>query len=140
MYFAYGRNMDSETIRDRCPTATVVCPGRLLDHQFIIIHRGVASVTPVPGATVHGVVMMISAADEAALDRYEGVEGGYYRKVIKPIVCAADRADKALIYVATSTRPGHPRQGYLEDVIRGAKVSGLPGDYLDELMAWSLKR
>ena len=46
IYFAYGSNMNRCQMMQRCPGAKPFALGRLLDYQFIINTRGVASVVP----------------------------------------------------------------------------------------------
>jgi len=59
---------------------------------------GVASIAPDDNDSVTGVVWNISTVDEAALDRYEGVGSGNYRKFTTDVVQNGARMP-ALIYV-----------------------------------------
>ena len=75
-YFAYGSNMNAEQMAQRCPEHLLVGQAILEDYEFIITTRGYASIIPVQGKTVQGLVYQINPTDEATLDRNEGVAIG----------------------------------------------------------------
>jgi hypothetical protein len=101
----------------------------------LLAASGVASVVPLLGSQVHGVLWTMNRSDEQSLDRFEGVEAGFYRKEMVPV--GFDGRDiAALIYVATDPTPGRPRSGYLEAVIAAARSHRLPDAYLSELLGW----
>lgn len=134
LHFAYGSNMSRALMR-RCPTAREVGPAMLENHRFIITRDGYASVLPRPGAVVHGVLWRLGPRDLAALDRYEGVDSGLYRRATLP-VRACTRRVAALVYVARSRRAGRPKPGYQALVVAAARDLNLPRDYVDALMRW----
>lgn len=119
-YFAYGSNMDVQQMAVRCPDAVVVGTACLPGHRFLINTHGVATVVPSQEEVVHGVLWEISKADEASLDRYEGVASGFYSKVITRVRFTDGNTADALIYVARDDRPGRARPGYLERVLAAA--------------------
>lgn len=136
-YYAYGSNMDPEQMASRCPGATFAGIGKLKDHRFMINLKGVASIVPDPQGNVYGVVWSISIAHKLILDGFEGVEDKkYYEEIIQVLTNTNELID-ALVYVATETLPGLPREGYLEKILRGAEHFGLPPQYIEELSAWS---
>jgi gamma-glutamylcyclotransferase (GGCT)/AIG2-like uncharacterized protein YtfP len=135
-YFAYGSDMDEGQMALRCPNAKLVGRASLADHSFLINERGVASVTAAPNRAVHGLLWTISSTDEKALDRYEGVALGHYRKEVLPIQQMSGGAVDALVYVASSNNPGIPRAGYMERINHNATEHGLPDDYIEELQSW----
>ena len=128
-YFAYGSNMDVQQMAVRCPDAVVVGTACLPGHRFLINTHGVATVVPSQGESIHGVLWEISKADEASLDRYEGVAAGFYRKVITRVWLDDGNAADALIYIATDETPGAPRAGYMERVVAAAKSHRLSAKY-----------
>lgn len=141
-YFAYGANMSRADMARRCPGAGLVNGAVLPDHRFRINRRGVATVAPEAAAQVHGVLWMITDADERALDRYEGVADGLYGKQrqrvyvqVGPVLESVEGVE-ALIYVATDRSRGAPRAGYLDQVIAGAESHALPPEYVAEIRAW----
>jgi gamma-glutamylcyclotransferase (GGCT)/AIG2-like uncharacterized protein YtfP len=137
-YFAYGTNMSRAQMAYRCPGAGLVQPAVLRDHRFVIASHGFGTVSPERTAAVHGVLWLVTAEDERALDRYEGVEEGMYQRDRRRVhVRLGDASDavEALLYVAPPAPRGQPRVGYLQQVIAGALAQGLPDDYVTELRA-----
>ncbi len=114
----------------RCPDAEIVGVATLSGHQFRINTHGVATVVPAKRSVVHGVLWKISLADEASLDRYEGVKSGFYRKSMECVHLSDGTKGDALIYLATDGRPGRARPGYLERVLAAAEDNRLPDDYI----------
>lgn len=53
-YFAYGANMDLNTMFNRCPSAKFIEAGKLDGYRFIINTRGVASIISDATASVSG--------------------------------------------------------------------------------------
>ncbi|MGH7700028.1 MAG: gamma-glutamylcyclotransferase family protein [Gemmatimonadales bacterium] len=131
-YFAYGSNMSRAQMAVRCPGAAVVDRAVLGGHRFVINRRGVATVVPDAAAAVHGVLWTIGPEDERALDRYEGVAEGLYRRE-RCRVTAGGRPVDALVYVAAEVAAGVPRAGYLELIVQAAEAHGLPAEYVREL-------
>ena len=136
LYFAYGSNMDEEQMRNRCPDATTVRTARLLNYQFIINSRGVATVVPDGSSAVHGVLWRITAECEAKLDEYEGVEWGTYTKKKLGVKAEDGQTIEALVYVARDSEPGEGRDGYMERIAAAAGHQGLPAAYIEELRSW----
>jgi hypothetical protein len=138
-YFAYGTNMSRAQMAYRCPGAGLVQAAVLRDHRFLIASHGFGTVTPERTAEVHGVLWLVTAEDERALDRYEGVNEGLYqrdrRRVLVRLGGAGD-AVEALLYVAPAVQRARPRIGYLQQVIAGALAQGLPDGYVAELRRW----
>ncbi len=132
-YFAYGSNMDVRQMALRCPAAVILGLASLPAHAFLINTRGVATVIPAPKQVVHGVLWEISPADEARLDRYEGVASGFYRKDIARVRATGGTEMDALIYLASDVRPGQPRSGYMEGVLEAAEQCPLPETYIAAL-------
>lgn len=125
----------------RCPGSQLVGPARLMAHIFLINGRGFASVIPALDRVVHGLLWKITPADEAALDRYEGVVGGYYLKEFVAVhLDGSSEAVQALVYVASNNRPGAPQPGYLEKIARAARRHGFPAEYVADLEAWMTTR
>ncbi len=133
-YFSYGSNMDALQMQSRCPTARQLGTAVLSSHHFQIDGRGVATVTACTGFSVHGVVWDITEADEASLDRYEGVPNFYVKQCC--LVRLDDTDATTLIYCSTNYSTGSPRSGYLEKIITAAEDNDLPGDYVMELKSW----
>lgn len=137
LYFAYGSNMDPERMRERCPGARALGAARLPDHRLIftresLLGGGVASVEPSPGDETWGALWDITALDEQALDEYEGVDRGAYRKAVAGVEIEG-RRETAMIYVAATRRARRPSRRYLDGLVRGARTHGLPAGYVTRL-------
>jgi gamma-glutamylcyclotransferase (GGCT)/AIG2-like uncharacterized protein YtfP len=78
LYFAYGSNLNKRQMFERCPSASPVRTHELLGWKLIF--RGTADIVPSFGNTVMGGLYRITRTDEMALDRYEGVGRGRYRR------------------------------------------------------------
>jgi hypothetical protein len=120
-YFAFGSNMDVEQMSHRCPDAKKISVATLVDYRFAINDRGVATVIPTSGVNTEGVLWSISPDDKVKLDRYEGVKSGHYFCESVQVTTATGSV-LALIYIATSQKPGTARPGYMENIVRVARA------------------
>ena len=136
LYFAYGSNMSREPMRQRCPGARVLGRATLREHRFVIMANGYASVVPSPGDDVHGVLWRVTPRDLAALDAYENIAGGLYRRVMLSVIHNSATV-AAITYLGCVKREGHPRKGYLELVIESGREAGLPAEYIEGLARYS---
>lgn len=136
LYFAFASNMDIAQMAERCDGAECLGAATLADYRFAIGRRGYATVVPEPGAKVHGVLWGLHPRHEAALDVYEGIRHGLYRKVTLPVRTAAGEAREALVYIAGDPATGKTVPGYMEKVVAAAEHHGLPAAYVAELKGW----
>lgn len=121
LYAAYGSNLNIEQMKMRCPTAQPIAKTCLPDYRLVFqgMLRGAhANIIPAPGESVPLVIWEISAADEKALDRYEGVAGGYYTKEYLRGPVNGKQQD-ILIYIMTPHDHGIPNNGYLATIVQG---------------------
>lgn len=118
----------------RCPDAAHPRPAVLTDHDWLINQRGVATVEPLAGNRVYGVVWQISDGDLATLDSAEGVPVRYRRDEMT--VHTDDGPSPAWVYIDHRVTPGPPRPGYLPKIIDGATEHGLPQRWVDFLRRW----
>lgn len=135
-YFAYGSNMDPVQMAVRCPGAApvgVAClRGWRLTFDRFSDRRGghVADVVPDETAATWGVLWDVTDEHLAALDRFEGVGMGAYRRS-ELAVHLGDEAMVAAVYVVCEpTAPGLPPASYLDHLVSGARAFGLPAHYL----------
>lgn len=133
-YFAYGSNLSVQQMARRCPDAADPRPATLSDHDWLINERGVATVEPLDGAQVHGVLWQVSDHDLATLDSAEGVPVRYRRDRLT--VQTAEGPAPAWVYIDHRVEPGPPRPGYLERIIDGALHHGLPPRWIEFLRRW----
>ncbi len=137
-YFAYGSNLSSRQMRQRCPTARVasraVLPGHRL--EFVQPHDawggGVAGILPDPGRRVEGVVYRLSAEDLHRLDAYEPVRERRYWRTRVQVTLPAGTMKLAWTYegLVLDGAPFAPSERYLATLIDGAREHGLPEDYI----------
>jgi hypothetical protein len=129
LYFAYGANMVRDGMAARCPGARLIGPAVLEHRRFAIIRSGHGTVLKAPGARVHGVLWRLARGDAAALDRFEEVARGLYRRA-EAVVRRNGRPVAALVSIAAATVPGgRPRAAYIAAILGAAREFGFPADY-----------
>ena len=137
--FAYGSNMLTARLRERCPSARPLGAAELRGyelrwHKTSKDRSGKCDIvrTDQPGASVFGVVYEIAVGEKGALDKAEGLGAGYDEAVIG-VHHGSDRLT-ATAYVATRTDPAlKPYSWYRALVVAGAREHGLPADYIARL-------
>lgn len=137
LYFAYGSNMDKAAMAVRCPRSRALGLARLARHRFVIMAPGLASVVADSSAAVHGVLWDMALSDIPALDRYEEVRRGLYKKIVQPVLREPSGSARALVYVGTRTEACIPGAGYLESVIAAGRAWRLPAPYIAYLESLS---
>ena len=136
LYFAYGTNMDRAAMRQRCPGGRAIGTGLLSGWRLLVTADGYVSIARQPGAQVHGVLWRLSPGDLAALDVYEAVASGLYRRRVLPVQ-ASGRKMTAQVYVGRSVALGRPRPGHMAIVVTAAQDWKLPAAYLDKMRRWA---
>ena len=116
----------------RCPKSTPLGIARLMRHRLVITPEGYASVMRDPRGVVHGVLWDANLADMRALDAFEEISRGLYRKIQQPVVRGGGVSQKALVYVGKG-EGGRPRPGYMEGVVASARAWELPPAYVRDL-------
>lgn len=124
--------MHDQQMRGRCPEATPVGKAVLVGWQVRIGVEGVATIVEAPSERSWGVLWSVSDADILALDRYEGVASGYYRRVVFTAE-GPDGPVQALVYIQGWTGDGPGRPGYLDTVLLGARHFDLPESHVGHL-------
>ena len=130
LYFAFGSNIDTAQMRQRCPSARVLAEALLPKHRLVFngFSRSwggaVASVMRDPDADVPGLLYDLAAADIARLDGFEGHPWVYAR--CARLVRLADGTQKrAQVYIHTQPeRVGKPSWRYTMTIWRAYKVRG----------------
>jgi gamma-glutamylcyclotransferase (GGCT)/AIG2-like uncharacterized protein YtfP len=131
IYFAYGSNMSTAQMNERCPDAVKIGVATLPGYEFIINGRGVAGIVEKHDASVLGICWKISSEDKDTLDRCEGanlVKGAYFLQTMA-ITTAGESVD-ALVYLARNTVPGRAKKGYLEKIVKAAVHHGIDPSYV----------
>ena len=136
VYFAYGSNMDVAQMDSRCSQHVQVGTAALPDWRFRIMERGYATIVKEPGAMVWGLLWDLGDDDVRSLDRYEGLARGLYFKQLVRVRRPDGEVLGAIVYTAADTEPGTPEGWYIGRIISGARVAGLPEEYIAELESW----
>jgi hypothetical protein len=132
--FAYGSNMDADAMTRRCPGARLLGRAYLPRHRFDLLPDGFATIVRDPAATAFGILWELSFGDFAALDRYEGVAQGAYRKISQPVLREGASPIRALVYVGAPGKSlGRAPADYMSKIVAAARAQGLSGDYVDFL-------
>ncbi len=139
-YFAYGANMDVETLKERKVDFRPVTIGKVRDAR-LVFHvpgsddTGKADLMDDRRSHVHGVVYDVPESSLAGLDVYEDVERGRYRR--QQITVQTELGElSCAIYRGAKFRSGlKPSEDYLARMIRGALHHGLPQHYLTFLQS-----
>jgi gamma-glutamylcyclotransferase (GGCT)/AIG2-like uncharacterized protein YtfP len=125
LYFAYGSNMDAAAMARRCPHSAPIGPARLIRHRLAVMREGWLTAVRDPRGTVHGVLWNLALSDMPALDRYEGVASGLYRKALQGVATQTG-AKRALVYFGDNAGPGVVSPAYIEAIVAAARIWGLP--------------
>ncbi len=134
LYFAYGANLDRAHMARTAPTARPLGTAVLPDHRLTIGSSGYGTVIPAPGHRVSGLLWSLGPDDEAALDAFEGLAEGYYRKDERDVIDAAGTLRRVMVYLATDERPGEAHPAYLAQVVAAGRALGFSDEYLGEII------
>ena len=115
-YIAYGSNLNIRQMRWRCPNARIMGTAEILDYELLFKGSRTGSyctIEPKVGSSVPVGVWAVTAADEAALDRYEGYPTFYYKTeltlAVKGIKSGKVRNRKVFVYIMHEMRRILPR-------------------------------
>ncbi len=123
-YFAYGSNLDRAGMLSRCPAALPL--GRAVLDRHALVFRRWADIVPRPGAGVTGGLWRITPDCEAALDDYEDVGSGLYRRLhlaVQPEGAASPVS--ALVYRMNAGALASPDPAYLATILQGCRDFGI---------------
>jgi AIG2-like family len=144
-YFAYGSNMQSETLRGRrgVPFSRAVAvrvPGwRVVFDKppLFSVGEAFANIVQETRADALGVAFEVSDDDLAQIERSEGVMLGNYRRVELAVEALAPCGDppRRATSLASDRRDAtlFPSTRYMALVIAGALEHALPADYVETL-------
>lgn len=96
LYAAYGSNMNLEQMSFRCPNSRVVGKGMIKDYKLKFSFH--ADIVKSEEDQVPVVLWEVPDIDFRVLDCYEGVAGGYYKRVNLPVETSRGKKD-AIVYV-----------------------------------------
>ena len=140
LYAAYGSNLDPAQMLVRCPHSPQRGTGWLegwrltFGGEDIGWDGALATVVESPGSRVFVVLYDVSEGDEKALDTWDGVTLGYYRKA-KVRVETLDGNVLAWLYVLNFYEGGLPSARSVGILADSAERAGAPADYVAALRA-----
>jgi gamma-glutamylcyclotransferase (GGCT)/AIG2-like uncharacterized protein YtfP len=138
MYAAYGSNMDPAQMAQRAPHSPQRGTGWLegwrltFGGEQIGWEGALATVVEAEREQVFVVLYELAEADEEALDNWDGVSLGYYRKS-KVRIATLDGDVLAWLYVLNDYEGGLPSARYLGILADAAETAGAPADYVTSL-------
>ena len=103
-YIAYGSNMVKEQMAVRCPDARLIGMGYIEGARLEFYLHATVERTGDRRNRVPVAVWEISKQDEANLDVYEGVKGGYYTKENWPVIMKDGSQIEGMIYIMKMIR------------------------------------
>lgn len=146
-YVAYGSNLNIPQMMRRCPTARIIGTSEIPDYRLMF--KGSQSgayltIEPSEGHSVPVAAWEVTAADEQALDRYEGFPRFYYKAEmelpIKGIRSGKVRSRQVFVYIMHEDRPfGVPSPYYMEVCREGYASFGFDEALLDEALDYTVE-
>ena len=141
--FAYGSDMNSKQIRERCSNPKAIAVAKLPDHRIAFFDyakhwdSALETVVEEPGHDVWGVIYALSSDDRQSLDvwkdaRLDGA-GAYFHY---PVSLTDTAGVTRIVLFYKKDRMGDPQlpsQEYLNFIIEGAVENQLPAEYIEEL-------
>ncbi|MFD1403739.1 gamma-glutamylcyclotransferase family protein [Robinsoniella peoriensis] len=131
-YIAYGSNLSVPQMRRRCPSARIIGTAEIKDYELLFKGSQTGAyltIEPKEGAKVPVAVWSVTAEDEAALDRYEGIPAFYYKAEMKlPITGIRTgnvRSRDTFVYIMHEDRTlGIPSDFYVRTCLEGYRSFG----------------
>lgn len=122
LYFAYGANLNRDSMKLRCPAAQPVRAAVLRNWQLKF--SGVATVVPSSGKCVYGAIWAITDECEQQLDNFEAYPW-LYHKVITEI-----DGEEVMLYRMNEESPARPSFSYYRSIAQGYQDWNLPEEAL----------
>jgi gamma-glutamylcyclotransferase len=148
LYFAYGSNLHSAQMKERCPSATFVCRAKLPAHRLAFTLKslerrcGVADVLYDKEKDVWGVVYEVSENELRDLDKDESFQPGRpddqnaYTRENHYVWPEGDIKRALLVWLYRGhpqLDPPLPSYDYKRLIVEGARHWKLPVEYIREL-------
>ncbi|MBX3668509.1 MAG: gamma-glutamylcyclotransferase [Rhodocyclaceae bacterium] len=141
--FAYGSNMPTVRLRERCPSAMPLGVAQLNGYELCWHKKskdgsGKCDIVPSasPEAYVLGVLYEIADAEKVALDKAEGLGHGY-KEIEIQVLCNGKQMTAKAYQASEIDHALTPYSWYRALVLAGAKEHHLPNDYIARLAAVS---
>lgn len=140
LYAAYGSNMDPQQMLRRTPHSPHRGTGWVQGWRLTFggeelgWEGALATIAEAPVDALFVSLYDLTGDDEAALDTWEGVDIGLYRK-IRLRVQTLEGDEVAWLYVLNGWEGGLPSARYLGILADAAESAGAPADYVAALRA-----
>ena len=129
LYAAYGSNMNLVQMAYRCPFSRVVGKGIIENYKLKFSYH--ADIVPADGECVPVVLWEVPEYDFRTLDCYEGVKGGYYKRVNLPVRINNGNIKDAIVYVMCGEHEfSMPSETYYLIIKQGYKDNKISQRYL----------
>ncbi|HET9657198.1 MAG TPA: gamma-glutamylcyclotransferase [Kineosporiaceae bacterium] len=138
LYAAYGMNLDPERMAKRAPHSPLWGSGWLLGWRLTFGGEDVSwegplcTVVEEQGHQVYVALYDLTPADEKALDEWEGVTIGLWKK-IRVRVSTLEGDVTAWLYVLDAYEGGLPSATYLGMLSEAVEAGGAPDEYVSDL-------
>ncbi|KAK3283933.1 hypothetical protein CYMTET_8389 [Cymbomonas tetramitiformis] len=128
--FAYGGNLDPQRMAERVGSFNLREYACLKNWKVCFEKQagdgsGYANIVKSEGDVVEGALYEIEPAAIRALDRYEGVASGHYRRVKATVITKQSGDRECWLYVAEQSRCQRglrPRREYLNHLLKGQDI------------------
>jgi hypothetical protein len=138
LYLAYGSNLSKQQMLRRCPDAEPVSAVQLTGWRLAFVGEstkrwgkgGVATLIGDKAATMQCALYRLNERDEAALDGFEGVASGHYRKLENILEY---EGQPAFTYICRFADENPPSRNYLDTIKSGYIDWELPHVMLDQI-------
>ena len=139
-YIAYGSNLNIGQMRYRCPSARIIGTSRIPGYRLLFKGSQTGAYLTIEkeeGSEVPVGVWEVTAADELALDRYEGYPRFYYKaEMVLPITGIQSgkvRRRRVFVYIMHEDRKiGIPNDYYVDVCLEGYRSFGFDELFLEE--------
>jgi hypothetical protein len=129
-YFAFGSNLNFKGMQGRVGYWPEVRKAIL--PNYLRTFAGAGDIRQNSSSLVYGAIYLLNETQMQALDRYEGVASGNYRRINVTVVALGNQSNEmlpAVAYQFVTPRPfSPPSEGYLNTIIEGMHDNGY-GDY-----------
>jgi hypothetical protein len=138
LYAAYGVNLDTQRMSERCPHSILRGTGWLQGWRITFGGEehgwdgALATIVQDPFEQVFVAVYDVTEDDEATLDGWESADTGLHRK-IKVRASTLEEELVAWVYVLDAFEGGLPSASYLGALADAAEAADAPSDYVAEL-------
>ena len=137
-YFAYGSNMNIDTIRSRTKNPDINPVSSVYINNYkLTFPSGVGNIEKSNGTMLWGCLFLLSIDEIHDIDLIEGYKEGrqtnmYDRKIIT-VTAPQGNTYEAYVYIQPQTGGDTTSESYKNTIIKGANDCNLPADYIDKL-------